>query len=147
MPAGKRKRGLEFLAKNRRRYSSPGKITSGACLFGQTRETPPISVSEDKGKSQNTPVALQKGFEKQPSNKDQLTEITRLPKSLANSGPSPVLAEDPGPVPVKTSQVARKTATASPELPVKVAEVAMVVQPASYSPPPADISPAAQQIR
>jgi tetratricopeptide (TPR) repeat protein len=143
---GKEKESLSLWQKTDGDISAREKLHQVLAYLGKPTESPPISVSEDKGKSQKTPVALQKGFEKQPSNQDQLTEITRLPKSLANSCPSPVLAEDPGPVPVKTSQVARKPATASPELPVKVAEVAMVVQPASYSPPPAGINFAAQAV-
>jgi tetratricopeptide (TPR) repeat protein len=141
---GKEKEALSFWQKTEGDIPAREKLHQVLAYLGKPAESPPISVSEDKGKPQNTPVALQNGSEKQPSNQDQLTEITRLPKALANSCSSPVLAEDPGPMPVKSSQVARKTATASPELPVKIAEVAMVVQPASYSPPPAGISPAAQ---
>ena len=55
------------------------------------------------------------------------------------SQPSAAPATDAESAPVRTSRVNRPPAGGLPELPVKIEEVPMVVQPASYTQPPADI--------
>ncbi len=83
------------------------------------------------------PVALNDGVKKPIMARDRSPEIIQSALRPVASQPSAAPATDAESAPVKTSRVNRPPAGGLPELPVKIEEVPMVVQPASYTQPPA----------
>ena len=75
---------------------------------------------------------------KKPIETGRSPETTQSASRPVAARPSAVPAAGPEPAPVNTSRVNRPPAGVLPEVPVKIEEVSMVVQPASYTQPPAD---------
>ena len=139
---GKEKGALNLWQKTDGDLQAREKLQQVLAYLGKPVEKTTIGTSAGKDKPPKTSVDLPNHAAKPPEPQAQLTEIAQSPQRSANPRPSPLPAAAPQPAPVKNST--RTPGKASPDPHVKVEEVEMVIQPASYSPPPAGLNPASQ---
>jgi hypothetical protein len=139
---GKEKDALNLWQKTDGDLPAREKLHQVLAYLGKPVEKTTIGTSAGKDKPPKTSVDLPNYSAKPPEPQAQLTEIAQSPKRPANPRPSPLPAEAAQPAPVKTSNRVPEKASSEPR--VKVEEVEMVIQPASYSPPPAGLNPASQ---
>ena len=136
---GKEKEALSLWQKSDGDIQAREKLHQVLTYLGKPVDQRPIGVSKVGGNFQVNPVALSDGVKKPIMARDRSPEIMQSASRPVASLPSATPATDAESAPVRTSRVNRPPAGVLPELPVKIEEVPMVVQPASYTQPPADI--------
>jgi Flp pilus assembly protein TadD len=141
---GKEKEAMGLWQKAEGDIQAREKLNQVLAFLGKPVEPSSGNAAQGKGKPPETPEALANGFINQGENMARLSEMTRPPKGPADSCPAPLAAAVPQSFPFKNSQTAKNPAGVLPKPQVKIEEVEMVVQPASFNPSPASSNPAPQ---
>lgn len=141
---GKENKALSLWQKTEGDLSAREKLTQVLTYLGKPVETAATGGSLDKGKNPQIPVALD-GLADKPEKKARPSEIARTSKKSVITRPLSPVDEDVASASVKTSKSTETPAKFPQEQQVKVEEVKMVIQPASYSPSPTVMDSATQE--
>lgn len=140
---GKEQQALRLWEKTDGEIQAREKLNQVLAYLGKSGDKPTNRAPQDQAKIAGQPEALPGKADKSEKKAGLPVRAQNSEKPVANRLSHPEI-EDLEPAAVASKNLSGPPGKSPPKIPVQVEEVRMVIQPAAYSPPPADLKPVAQ---